>query len=133
MGEHWSLFNHLEVSDKETHCPLIFILCLEFLGQLIEEKCSEKLWYLGKASKSSSSFSHLFFADNLVLFAKANQGNCTAIHEVLDSFCKKSSQGYTSRLMLIWRAGRIWCSVLEFKSTSSIRKYLGIPIKHQGQ
>ena len=25
------------------------------------------------------------------------------------------------------------CSVLEFRSTSSIGKYLGIPIKHQGQ
>ena len=24
--------------------PYLFILCMDFLGQLIEEKCSEKLW-----------------------------------------------------------------------------------------
>ena len=30
--------------------PYLFILCMEFLGQLIEEKCNAKLWYPVKAS-----------------------------------------------------------------------------------
>ena len=50
--------------------PYIFILCMEFLGQLIEEKCSEKLWYPVKASKSSPSFSNLFFVEVLMLLQK---------------------------------------------------------------
>jgi len=48
--------------------PYLFILCKEFLGQLIEEKCIAKLWYPVKASRSGPSFSHLFFADDLVFF-----------------------------------------------------------------
>ena len=30
--------------------PYLFILCMDFLGQLIEEKCSKKLWQPIKAS-----------------------------------------------------------------------------------
>ena len=120
--------------------PYIFILCMEFLGQLIEEKCNEKLWYPVKASKSSPSFSNLFFADVLMLFAKANQGNCIAIHEALDTFCEKSSQTVSESKSRVYFSPNVdlesredMCSILEFRSTSSIGKYLGIPIKHQGQ
>ena len=45
-----------------------------------------------KALRSYPSFSHLFFADNLVLFAKTNLENCMVIKEVLDDFCRVSSQ-----------------------------------------
>ena len=52
--------------------PYLFIFCMEFLGHLIEEKCEAKLWAPVKASRSGPSFSHLFFADDLVLFASAD-------------------------------------------------------------
>ena len=68
--------------------PYIFIMCIEFLGQLIEGKCIEKLWNPVKASRNSPSFSHLFFTNDLVLFAKANQANCTAIWEVMKIFVR---------------------------------------------
>ena len=72
--------------------PYLFILCIEYLGQLIEEKCSNKLWNPVKASQSGSTFSHLMFADDLVLFARANHLNCSTIREVLDEFCEVSGQ-----------------------------------------
>ena len=56
---------------------------MEFLGHLIEEKCEAKLWAPVKASRSGPSFSHLFFADDLVLFASADQDNCNTIKAVL--------------------------------------------------
>ena len=56
--------------------PYLFILCMDFLGQLIEEKCNAKLWQLVKASQSGPTFSHLFFVDDLLLFAKADYINC---------------------------------------------------------
>ena len=70
----------------------IFILCMEHLSQLIQEKCEAKVWCPVKASRSGPSLSHLFFADDLVLFAKANADNCNAIREVLDTFCRCSGQ-----------------------------------------
>lgn len=65
----------------------LFILCIEVLGAMIVEKCSSKLWNLVKASQGGMALSHLFFADDLVLFARANWKNCVAVKEFLDSFC----------------------------------------------
>jgi len=45
-----------------------------------------------RSSKSGLAFSHLMFADDLVLFAKADQINCSTIKGVLDAFCCKSGQ-----------------------------------------
>ena len=38
--------------------PYLFILCMDFLGQLIEEKCNKKLRQVVKASQSGLAFSH---------------------------------------------------------------------------
>ena len=65
---------------------------MEVLGALIEDKCKEKLWNPVKSSQSGPAFSHLFFADDLMLFAKADRKNCIAIRDVLDSFCSFSGQ-----------------------------------------
>ena len=56
---------------------------MEYLGHLIEEKCATKVWNPVKTSRNGPSFSHLFFADDLVLFAEADTENCLAINEVL--------------------------------------------------
>lgn len=49
----------------------IFILCMEFLNSLINKKCEDGDWCKVKASRNGSGFSHMFFADDLLLFAKA--------------------------------------------------------------
>ena len=115
--------------------PYIFILCMEFLGQLIEGKCNEKLWNPVKASRSEPSYSHLFFVNDLVLFAKVNQANCIVIREVLDTFCEKSGQTISESKSRVFFSPNVdmesredMCDLLGFRVTSSIRKYLGIPI-----
>ena len=65
---------------------------MEVLGHLIEEKCGECSWNPVKSSKSRATFSHLFFTDDLVLFAKADYVNCMAIRDVLDTFCTRFGQ-----------------------------------------
>ena len=86
----------------EPFCPLrgirqddplflyLFILCMEFLGALIEEKCNSKHWVSIKASRSGLAFSHLFFADDLILFARVDPENCATIKGVLEEFCVSS-------------------------------------------
>ena len=70
--------------------PYLFILCMEVLGHLIEEKFRDNQWNPIKSSNNGVAISHLFFADDLVLFAKADHGNCSTIRDVLDSFCTRS-------------------------------------------
>lgn len=50
------------------------------------------LWDPMKASRNDPSFSHLFFMDDLVLFAQADRKNCCNVRETLDSFCELSGQ-----------------------------------------
>ena len=69
---------------------------MEVLGALIEDKCNEGLWNPIKASQNGPAFSHLFFANDLMLFAKANRKNCVAIKEVLDSFCEFSGKNISN-------------------------------------
>ena len=67
--------------------PYLFILCMEVLVALITKKCQAKLWEPIKATLGGIAFSHLFFADDLVLFAKADQKNCIAIKDAIETFC----------------------------------------------
>ena len=45
-----------------------------------------------KSLKRQIGISHLFFADDLILFAKVDEDSCEAISEVLDEFCEESGQ-----------------------------------------
>ena len=112
---------------------------MEVLGHLIEEKCSEKSWVPVKSSQSGVAFSHLFFADDLVLFAKVDHVNCSPIRDVLDSFCAQSGQSISESKSRVYFSPNIdvdtresLCDILGFQSTPNLEKYLGFPIKHHG-
>ena len=119
--------------------PYLFILCMDFLGQLIEEKCSQKVWQPVKASQSGPAFSHLMFANDLLFFAKADYINYSAIRDVLDDFCTMTGQTVSvakSRVYFFLNVDRdtreSLCDILDFTSTPFLGKYLGIPLKQPG-
>ena len=62
----------------------IFLLCMEFLGFLIEKESMEKNWVPMKASQTNMETSHLFFADDHMFFAKVNKEGAKSIKRVLD-------------------------------------------------
>ena len=111
----------------------LFILCMDYLRQLIEEKCSENLWQPVKASQSGLAFSHLFFADDLIFFAKADGVNSAAIGDVLDTFCSISSQTVSEAKPRVYFSPNMdresLCDILGFVSTPFLGMYLGFPLK----
>ena len=74
----------------------LFLLCMEFLGSQITSICESRRRDKIKASRNGPSFSHVFFADDLVLFANADHKNCEAIIEVLDNFYNLATQKVSS-------------------------------------
>ena len=115
----------------------IFILCIEVLGALIIDKCEDKLWNPVRASQGGIAFSHLFFTDDLVLFAKADQKNFAVIRDVLDSFCDMSGQKVSNQKSRVFFSPNLpahererLSDILGFRSTPNQGKYLGFPIKH---
>ena len=120
--------------------PYLFLLCMEFLGAHITKMCEDKKWDMVKASRSGPGFSHLFFADDLLLFAKADRKNCDAIIEVLDNFCNLAGQKVNllkSKILfssnVAGRRKRSICRSLGITATTNLGNYLGFPIIHQGR
>lgn len=79
------------------------------------------------------------FADDIVLFAKADHINCTTIREVLEEFCSKTGQTISEAKSRVYFSPNVdrelresYCDILGFASTPNIGKYLGIPLKHLG-
>lgn len=119
--------------------PYLFIMCMEMLGYLISEKCEAKLWDPVKASRNGLAFSHLFFADDLVLFAKTDLKNYCHVREALDTFCDLSGQKVSLHKSKVYLSPNVSQStradlseVLGFSSTNNLGKYLGFPLKHPG-
>ena len=119
--------------------PYLFILCMEYLGHLIEQKCVAGDWIPLKASKDNVGISNLFFADDIILFSKADKRGCEAISEVLEKFCRESSQKVSSDKSRIYFSPNVSdelkeeiCDRLGFWETNDIGKFLGFPIKHRG-
>ncbi|KAL0016452.1 hypothetical protein SO802_003521 [Lithocarpus litseifolius] len=124
------------IRQGDSLSPYLFILCIDYLGQLIAEKCETKCWTPVKASRGGLAFSHLFFVDDIVLFAKADQINCFTIQDVLDQFCDITGQMVSeskSRVFFSLNVDRdkreSFSDILGIQSTPNLGRYLGIPIK----
>ncbi|KAK9997319.1 hypothetical protein SO802_022005 [Lithocarpus litseifolius] len=112
--------------------PYVFILCMEVLGRIIDAKCTNNLWNPVKASAGGPAFSHLFFADDLLLFAKANTLNCKSVRDAVEEFCMISGQKINfakSKVFFFPNVNREqradFCEILGFNSTPKLGSYLG--------
>ena len=110
----------------------LFIMCIEYLGYLIEEKCSKELWCPLKALRGNVKIFHLFFADDLILFVKVTNVVCKAIPEVLWTFCVESSQKISCDKSRIYFSPNVATELKEkiydklgMFETNNFGKYLG--------
>lgn len=103
---------------------------------MIDDMCAHNLWNPFKASHSSPAFSHLFFPDDLVLFAKANRKNCQSVRDVLDTFCELSGQKVNlSKSKVLFSENvnsdtqETLSKILGISHTHNFGKYRGFPFK----
>lgn len=71
--------------------PYLFVLCMERLSHWIEDKVQAGRWRPIKVSRSGARISHLFFTDDILLFAEERMDQAQVIKERLGSFSKASS------------------------------------------
>lgn len=76
-------------------CPLspyLFILCAEGFHYLIQNVVASGSLQGVTIGRGCSSISHLFFADDSVLFGEATIANCNAINDILQKYERASGQ-----------------------------------------
>ena len=114
--------------------PYIFVMCMEKLSHLITQKVGFGTWKGVKISTGGPSLSHLFFADDLILFGQATLSQARSMRECLDVFCGLSGQ------QVSYPKSRVFCSknvrdsdarliagACDSPLTSDLGNYLGVP------
>jgi hypothetical protein len=63
---------------------------MERLGAMISKHVNDGTWKPMQIAKDGTKLSHLFFADDAILFTKATVSQARVVKEVLDRFCAMS-------------------------------------------
>ena len=116
--------------------PYLFILCAELLARKVHKASFADSKDLGvKIGRSGIKVPFLTFADDTLLFAKANTRACVVIKSILDHYCRMSGQ------LVNFHKSSFQCSsnvaihdclvfkdILGMDHTLSLGKYLGCPV-----
>ncbi|XP_072064218.1 uncharacterized protein [Arachis hypogaea] len=78
--------------------PYIFVLCMERLSHLINDAVSMGFWKPIRLSREAPELSHLYFADDLILFSEASVEQADIIKRVLEAFCMSSGVLFEEKL-----------------------------------
>ena len=82
--------------------PYVFVLCMERLSHAILQSVWEGKWKPISLGSNDPSISHLFFANDLMLFAEAYKEQVTMIEDVLLRFCDSSVQKISKQTFLVY-------------------------------
>lgn len=115
--------------------PYIFVLCMERLSQMILAEVRGGAWKAIKMGRHGVPLSHLFFADDLVLFSTASPEQAHVIKRVLHNFCSASGQKVSQAKTTIFFSRNTRdpirhtvVNILGFQQAEGLGKYLGVPL-----
>ncbi|KAA3471573.1 LINE-1 reverse transcriptase isogeny [Gossypium australe] len=121
-------------------CPLspyLFVLSMEWLGNYFRHEMRTGRWHPIRLSRSGPDISHLFFADDLVIFGKAEMGQAQVLKDILRRFCELSGHRISSRKSNMFFSKGVDTIVQDqisqffgFHKVLNLGKYLGVPIIH---
>lgn len=110
---------------------------MERLGHMIEKEIQAKKWKGIKMGRNGLVITHLFFADDLILFGEASENQLQLMGETMKKFCDLSghrinlakSKAFFSRNVHITKALSLSQQV-GIGITTDLGKYLGVPLLH---
>ena len=113
----------------------LFILGTKVLSRLLIRQESQALLRGIKIARSCASISHLLFADDLILFAKATSSEEIILNSCLESYSRCSGQSINISKSSIHFSKNTTTSTINnisgifpFKIASIFSKYLGLPL-----
>ncbi|KAH9673090.1 reverse transcriptase domain-containing protein [Citrus sinensis] len=117
--------------------PYIFVLCIERLSHRILRAVNTGTWRPIRLSKRGTPITHVFFADDLLLFAEASCNQAAMINDVLNTFCVSSEAKVSKQKSQVFFSKNVKpCNVrnigttLGFSMTTDLGNYLGMLVLH---
>lgn len=118
--------------------PYLFVLCMEKLSHMINMEVERKKWKGLKASKNGPNITHLFYVDDLMIFAETNELACRNIMDILNSFCSMSGQKFNFQKSRLFVSKNVNVNHAKYLSnfcgiplTNDLGIYLGISMVHK--
>lgn len=108
----------------------LFILCIEKLTHWIQRQVDEGCWKAVKASRRGPEISHLFFADDIILFSEANEDDIKLIQEILSAFAHSSGQeiNFIGQEINFMKSSIYFSPNVSKQEMESLNTLLGIPL-----
>ena len=137
-GEHFNPSRGLRQGDPLS--PYLFVLIMEKFAHMIQTEVKEENWKPFRLKKKDTclSQSHLFFTDDLFLFAEADMDQAAIVRACLDDFCAASGEkvnNLNSRVFLSKNVNHTCVTEISnfmgFTPCADLGKYLGVPLHHQ--
>ncbi|XP_021864500.2 uncharacterized protein [Spinacia oleracea] len=120
--------------------PYLFLFCMDILSRMMSLAEDIKLIKGLKVTRRSPSITHLFFADDAMLFFKANVEACENIMEILERVGTISGQklnlnkSYVKFSPFMRDADKESLkAILSMPSTNKMGTHLGVPVDIQGK
>ncbi|XP_074314561.1 uncharacterized protein LOC141649780 [Silene latifolia] len=114
--------------------PYLFILCAEVLSSMIRRKVEEGVLHGIRVAPGAPVVSHLFFADDSIIFVKANENQARVVMDVLSKYERASGQLVSKKKTMVsfskgtveWRREKV-ARVLGVQVVAEQDRYLGLP------
>ncbi|XP_039054285.1 uncharacterized protein LOC120196582 [Hibiscus syriacus] len=115
----------------------LFVICMERLAQEIALSVNQGRWKPIKLSRNGPDISHLFFVDDLILFAEVNNSHIRIIHNTINKFCNSSGQKVSLQKSNIFYSNNVnahtrtsLTNLIGIKEVENHGNYLGVPLLH---
>lgn len=115
--------------------PFLFILCLEVISRLLARSIDLGIIHGVPIAWGAQLVSHLMFADNLILFCRANCREARELATILRCYCSWSGQAINFQKSSIAFSGnthpQLKAPILAKMNLKEIRagnSYLGLPL-----
>ncbi|XP_021716657.1 uncharacterized protein LOC110684510 [Chenopodium quinoa] len=117
--------------------PYLFLICAEAFSSLISKAARDKMIHGARVCRGAPRISHLFFADDSILFAKATLQECSKIAEIISIYERASGKKVNlsktevafSKCVTMDRREAI-VETLGVNVVDRHEKYLGLPTIH---
>ncbi|XP_031105595.1 uncharacterized protein LOC116010359 [Ipomoea triloba] len=117
--------------------PLLFVLCVERFSHLILDSVNSGRWKGIKISRQGPHITHLFFADDMMLFGEATIEQAEEMTRCLEIFCEQSGQRMNIQKSALYFSKRTLeelqqniASLTRIPKVEDLGRYLGVPSIH---